>query len=178
MKPEPITLFFKAHIDTYTRKDGSVVQAHDDKRQAAKKDWRDEENWHARTQGKFATYSLDQLNYVVKDAKEAAKHAWAMGNEKKANQYEDEVHYALAEIRKRQQDSAHKGFQENKDRAVDDLRKWANKEHGQYGAAWIRKNGGQYLQQRWGIGAQHAEDALREWFPSEDEQLAAMRSKK
>jgi hypothetical protein len=30
-------LFFKSHIDTYTRKDGSVVQAHEDGRAAAQK---------------------------------------------------------------------------------------------------------------------------------------------
>ena len=35
MKKVP-ALFFKAHVDTYTRKDGTVVQAHDDKRQAHK----------------------------------------------------------------------------------------------------------------------------------------------
>lgn len=35
MKNAPVLLFFKSHIDTFTRKDGSVVQAHDDKRQAA-----------------------------------------------------------------------------------------------------------------------------------------------
>lgn len=29
-----LVLFFKSHIDTFTRKDGSVVAAHDDKRQA------------------------------------------------------------------------------------------------------------------------------------------------
>jgi len=100
-----LALFFKSHIDTFTRKDGSVVGAHDDKRQAAKpkKDWRDEENWHSRTQGKFATYSEDQLHYVIKDAKEAAKHAYAMGNDKKGGQYIDEVHYAHMELKKRQQ---------------------------------------------------------------------------
>lgn len=35
MSTNAIPLFFKAHVDTYTRKDGSVVPAHDDKRQAA-----------------------------------------------------------------------------------------------------------------------------------------------
>lgn len=95
-----LALFFKAHVDTYTRKDGSVVEAHDDKRPAAK-DWRDEENWHSRTMGKFKTYDESQLRYVIKDAGEAAKHAREMGNEKKAGQYEDEVHYANMELKKR-----------------------------------------------------------------------------
>jgi len=97
-----IVLFIKSHIDTYTRKDGTVVQAHDDKRQAPAKDWRDEENWHSRTQGKFATYSEEQLRYVIKDAGEAAKHAYAMGNHKKGGQYDDEVHYASMALKKRQ----------------------------------------------------------------------------
>lgn len=98
---KPLILFFKSHIDTYTRKNGSVVQAHDDKRQAKTKDWRDEENWHSRTMAKFATYDEAQLRYVIKDAGEAAKHAWEMGDSKKANQYEDEVHYASMELKKR-----------------------------------------------------------------------------
>ena len=101
-----LALFFKSHIETYTRKDGSVVQAHDDKRQAAKKDWRDEENWHSRTQGKFATYNEDQLRYVIKDASEAAKNAYAMGNHKKGGQYDDEVHYASMELKKRRDAAA------------------------------------------------------------------------
>lgn len=37
MSSNPVPLFFKAHVDTYTRKDGTVVQAHDDKRQAARR---------------------------------------------------------------------------------------------------------------------------------------------
>lgn len=161
---KPIPLFFKSHVKTYTRKDGTVVEAHDDKRQSTK-DWRDEENWHSRTQGKFATYSDAQLDYVVKDAREAAKHAYSMGNHKKAGQYDDEVHYALAEMQKRHHEQGHKNFQANKGRAMDDLVRWANKEHDQYGADWIRKNGGQYLQDRWGMGAHHAEATLQEHFP-------------
>jgi len=96
-----LALFFKAHVNTFTRKDGSVVAAHDDKRPAAK-DWRDEENWHSRTMGKFKTYSDEQLRFVIKDAGEASKNAQDMGNEKKAGQYLDEVHYAAMELKKRQ----------------------------------------------------------------------------
>lgn len=37
MSKTPIILLFaKSHIDTYTRQDGTVVRAHDDKRQPAK----------------------------------------------------------------------------------------------------------------------------------------------
>lgn len=32
--PKPIALLLKSHVDTYTRKDGTVVGAHDDKRRA------------------------------------------------------------------------------------------------------------------------------------------------
>ena len=63
--------------------------------------WQDEENWHSRTMGKFAEYSLEQLHFVVKDATEAAVNAEKMGNDKKAGQYRDEVHYAYMELRKR-----------------------------------------------------------------------------
>jgi len=36
--PNPIVLFFKSRVETYTRKDGSVVGAHDDGRQAKQAD--------------------------------------------------------------------------------------------------------------------------------------------
>lgn len=167
-----IALFFKAHVETYTRKDGAVVAAHDDKRPAARapikkgdrvrikpehqddgddkytwhaiddeekgrvtvsptdhpmrikptyvmhshmvehhddgkskassaKDWRDEENWHARAMGRMKTLGENELRFIIKDAREAAKHAWDMGNKAKAGQYEDEAHYAAMELEKR-----------------------------------------------------------------------------
>lgn len=100
-----IILLLKSHVDTYTRKDGAVVAAHDDKRtKKAKpvKDWRDEENWHARTIGKFKTYTDEQLRYVIKDATEAAEVSEKNGmDSKKSGQYRDEVHYANAELRRR-----------------------------------------------------------------------------
>ena len=97
-----LALFFKAHVDTYTRKDGSVVEAHDDKRAPAK-DWRDEENWHSRTMGKFKTYSDEQLRFVIKDATEAAEIGEKSGRDsKKTGQYRDEAHYAGMELKKRQ----------------------------------------------------------------------------
>ena len=33
---QPVCLLLKAHVETYTRNDGTVVQAHDDKRPSAK----------------------------------------------------------------------------------------------------------------------------------------------
>lgn len=178
-RPIPVLFLAKSHIDTYTRKDGAVVRAHDDKRQAAVddskfpdgpgrkgfkpgqhvtfphpkkpgekatgrfvgvrdgqsvvhhdehgelkldhadvtpdrgaqdvdknddgdlKDWRDETNWHTRTMGRMKTLGEAQLHYIVKDAREAAKHAWDMGNHDKAGKYEDEAHYAAMELHKR-----------------------------------------------------------------------------
>ena len=41
-----VPALLKAHVDTYTRKDGTVVQAHDDKRQAAKP-FPDNHDFHA-----------------------------------------------------------------------------------------------------------------------------------
>lgn len=32
---KPVIIFAKAHVDSYTRSDGTVVQAHDDSRQSA-----------------------------------------------------------------------------------------------------------------------------------------------
>mgnify|MGYP000028188924 CR=1 FL=1 len=37
MTKPAIALFFKSHIDTYTRGDGTVITAHDDKRKAKPK---------------------------------------------------------------------------------------------------------------------------------------------
>lgn len=191
---KPVFVFFrKSHIETYTRKDGSVVNAHDNKVQkitkhrelaiahkkhgdamydrgengaddhltigeahnkaadmlehghkdaedisercmnysksqpapkerqpkslktkvAAKteapKDWRDEENWHTRTQMKFKTLTDESLKYIIKDATEAAEISEKRDiNSKKAGQYRDEVHYASAELRARRGNAAKK----------------------------------------------------------------------
>lgn len=115
MKTSPVILFFKSHIDTFTRKNGSVVNAHDDKRTKREadqksgnggKDWRDEENWHTRTQEKMKTHSEDQLRFIHKDATEAAETGEKSGfDSKKTGKYRDEAHYASMELKKRQ-DSA------------------------------------------------------------------------
>ena len=116
-------LFFKAHVDGYTKKDGTFVKPHDDSRDAAEtrktgdrvvsssgseknkpkeKDWRDEENWHSRTMGRMKTLTEEQLQYVMKDANEAAEAMEKMGsNSKKSGQYRDEAHYAGMELTKR-----------------------------------------------------------------------------
>ncbi len=165
---KPIALFFKSHVDTYTKKDGTVVQAHDDKRQS-KKDWRDEENWHSRTQGKFATYTDDQLRYVAKDASEAAKNAYAMGNHKKGGQYDDEVHYSNMELKKRQ-DAKPPGIWEDdkqRDRLRDDAVRWANKEQGQYGSKWMRENLAAYFENRWHVPKRFTQPEIDKWFPEQ-----------
>lgn len=102
MKKAPVVLFFKSHVDAYTRTDGTVVQAHEDKRQAAPKDWRDEENWHSRMQAKMKTHSEAELRYIHKDATEAAEIGEKSGHDpKKTGQYRDEAHYAAQELHKR-----------------------------------------------------------------------------
>lgn len=93
-------LFLKSHVKTYTRKDGSVVKEHDDKR-AASSDWRDHENWHTRTMEKMKGHTDDELRFIHKDATEAADNGEKMGS-KKSGQYRDEAHYASDELGRRQ----------------------------------------------------------------------------
>ena len=112
MKTSSLILFFKSHIDTFTRKDGSVVSAHDDKRTKREadqkagnggKDWRDEENWHTRTQEKMKTHSEDELRFIHKDATDAAVTGERSGfDSKKTGKYRDEAHYASMELKRRQ----------------------------------------------------------------------------
>lgn len=112
MKPAVIPLFFKSHVDTYTRKDGTVVHAHEDtreKREAAQragnggKDWRDEENWHTRTMQKMKTHSDDELRFIHKDATDAAVTGERSGfDSRKTGKYRDEAHYASMELKARQ----------------------------------------------------------------------------
>lgn len=97
---KPIVLLLKSHVDTYTKKNGTVVGAHDDKRQAGG-DWRDHENWHTRTMEKMKTHSDDELRFIHKDANEAADNGEKMGS-KKSGQYRDEAHYASDELGRRQ----------------------------------------------------------------------------
>ena len=110
MTKQIFALFLKSHVDTFTRKDGVVVQAHETKVQKKgkaeeakpKKDWRDEENWHTRTMMKFETLPDESLKYIIKDATEAADLLEQDGgSSKKSGQYRDECHYAHKELHKR-----------------------------------------------------------------------------
>ena len=67
---------------------------------APEKDWRDEENWHTRTQMRMRTLTDDALHYIVRDATEAGEAAEKMGS-RKAGQYRDEAHYASDELYRR-----------------------------------------------------------------------------
>lgn len=96
-------LFFKSHVKQYVRKDGTVVKEHDTARQAAPKDWRDEENWHSRQMAKMKTHSEAELRFIIKDATEAAELAEERGSTEKAGKYRDEAHYAAMELHKRGQ---------------------------------------------------------------------------
>ncbi len=64
------------------------------------KDWRDETDWHARTQGRMRTLSDESLRYIQKDAGEAAQAMDGIGSTK-AGQYQDEAGYARAELASR-----------------------------------------------------------------------------
>lgn len=82
---------------------GAARDIYDEQQEAAaapEPDWRDEENWHARTQARMKTLTDDELRYIAKDAAEAAA---AMPDGKKAGQHADEAHYAGMELRSRAQ---------------------------------------------------------------------------
>ena len=192
MKNAPVILLFKSHIDTYTRKDGTVVQAHDDKRTKREeaqragndgKDWRDEENWHSRMQGKMKTHSEAELRYIIKDAREAAKLAYERGNHKKGGQYEDEAHYAAQELHKRGEGvrEAKRAYDNEKaekppgiwedekqrERMRDDAVRWANKEKDQYGSKWMRENLAGYFEERWHVPKKFTQPEIDKWFPAQ-----------
>ena len=96
-----VVLFWKSHVKQYVRKDGTVVKEHDTSRQAAPKDWRDEENWHSRQMAKMKTHSEAELRFIIKDATEAAELAEQRGSTEKAGKYRAEAHYAAMELHKR-----------------------------------------------------------------------------
>lgn len=104
MKLIPRVLLIKAHVAAHVRKDGTPVRAYDTRVQPKAtpeaKDWRDEENWHTRTQMRMRTLSDAELHYIMKDATEAAENAEQMGSHK-AGQYRDEAHYASDELFRR-----------------------------------------------------------------------------
>lgn len=58
-------------------------------------------------------------------------------------------------------------FDDQKERAIDDAIRWANKEQGEYGTAWMRQNLPDYLSKKWGISSSHAKAALNERFGPE-----------
>lgn len=105
-------LLAKAHVNSYTKKDGTVVQAHDTSVQAA-----------------------TPKPPILQDEKQ-------------------------------------------KDRLREAVVKWGNKEHGQYGSAWMRQNAPDHLKEHYNIPHEHAHAAAKEWFPTEEEQLAEINAKK
>lgn len=181
MKTSPIALFFKSHIDTFTRKDGTVVQAHEDKRTKREeaqrasnggKDWRDEENWHTRTQEKMKTHSEDELRFIHKDATDAAVTGERSGfDAAKTGKYRDEAHYASMELKRRQDaakaDKAPGIWEDDKqrERLRDSAVRWANKEQGQYGSKWMRENLAAHFEDRWHIPRKFTQPEIDKWFP-------------
>lgn len=71
------------------------------------KDWRDEPDWHSRTQARMKTLSDESLRYVARDAAAAARAGDTMGS-RSAGRYADEASYAAAELRARQARAATK----------------------------------------------------------------------
>jgi predicted kinase len=63
-------------------------------------DWRDEDNWHARTQARMKTLPEESLRYIVKDASDASR-ALDSVSSAKAGQYADEASYAQMELNAR-----------------------------------------------------------------------------
>lgn len=57
--------------------------------------------WHSQTMAVFAKKTDAQLEFIIKDARDAAKAAQSLGNAKKEGEYTDEMHYASMELRKR-----------------------------------------------------------------------------
>lgn len=114
MKNLPRVLFVKAHVASHVRKNGAVVRAYDTRVQsqakppqkareaAPEKDWRDEENWHTRTQMRMRTLPEASLHYIIKDATEAAEIGEKSGfSAAKTGRYRDEAHYASMELYQR-----------------------------------------------------------------------------
>lgn len=60
-------------------------------------DWRDHDDFHARTQARMKTLTHEQLRYIQRDAGEASRAADTFGGSK-AGQYADESHYAGMEM--------------------------------------------------------------------------------
>jgi hypothetical protein len=58
-------------------------------------------NWHTDTIKRFKTLTVESLEYIRKDAHQAA--VAGDGWNPKAGRYWDEVHYACAELKRRQE---------------------------------------------------------------------------
>ena len=71
------------------------------------------ENWHTRTMAKMRDLHESSLNFIIKDATEAADIGEKIGNPK-AGQYRDEVHYANMELNRRKLLGTKKGTEEGK----------------------------------------------------------------
>jgi len=92
----------KGHFRTY-KKTGKRFYvdpfARNDQARALARDLASD-NWHTRTMAKMKTLPIESLEYIARDATEAAVAGETIGNPK-AGQYRDEAHYANMEIQKR-----------------------------------------------------------------------------
>ncbi|MDH5183988.1 MAG: hypothetical protein OEX12_08880 [Gammaproteobacteria bacterium] len=55
------------------------------------------QNWHSKTMASMRSKTVEELQYIYKDATEAAEAGESFGNPK-SGQYRDEAHYAAMEI--------------------------------------------------------------------------------
>lgn len=60
----------------------------------------DTNNWHSETMERFRTLSVESLEYIRNDARQAAIAGESINNPK-AGQYWDEFHYACMELKRR-----------------------------------------------------------------------------
>lgn len=58
-------------------------------------------NWHSETMKAMKGRSIESLEYVIKDCREAAEAAKSLGNATSEGRYLDEMHYACMELKKR-----------------------------------------------------------------------------
>ena len=83
MKIEPVILLFKSHVETYTRKDGTVVRAHDDRRAAAKPKQQSHDEWESSVAAKVAEkldISHSDAESLVDAQSFAMQQSWGRGH--------------------------------------------------------------------------------------------------
>ena len=184
----------KAHVKGYTRKDGTFVKEHDDKRQAAAP--QDHPSASSVAAGLKAGYGETHYKSAATGATHVVKHD---GKHYRSGMMRSESLPGLLHLIDKKVNNkapatgkmtlgADPGGaspkpailqdEKQKERLRDAAVRWGNKEHGQYGTAWMRENVPAFLKEHYNIPHEHAHAAAKEWFPTEEEQLAEIKAKK